>query len=94
LELWFTLPVMRDGFTAVYVKKVDPEKGPAGAVVLKPRPPVEDVSQVVRGRVVDARGNAVRDAVVEQQGITRSRVLTDVWGLDLAGARTGSIRLR
>src|SRR2546422_2231400 len=25
-DLWFTLLVIRDGFTAVYVKKVDPEK--------------------------------------------------------------------
>jgi hypothetical protein len=36
---------------------------------LKPRPPVEDTTQVVRGRVVDGKGKPVKDAVVEQDGV-------------------------
>jgi hypothetical protein len=49
----FTLLVVHDGYSALYVKKVNPAEGPAATAVLKPRPPIDDVSQVVRGRVVD-----------------------------------------
>ena len=48
---------------------MDPAKGAANAT-LKPRVPVEDATQTVRGRVVDDHGVAVKDAVVEQQGVT------------------------
>jgi hypothetical protein len=72
-DLHFTLLVIRDGSLATWVRKVDPIKGPADNVVLKPRPPVQDLSQVVRGRVVDAHGKPVRDAVIEQQGVSYKR---------------------
>src|SRR5713226_3203802 len=65
-ELLFTLLVVRDGYSAAYVKKVDPAKRPTDTAVLKPRPAIEDVSQVVRGRVLDGHGEPVPDAVVEQ----------------------------
>ena len=68
-DLLFTLLVVREGYAAAYVKKADPAKGPAENALLKPRPPVPDASQAVLGRVVDARGKPLRDAVVEQQGI-------------------------
>jgi hypothetical protein len=69
-DLVFTLLVVREGYAAVYVKKVNPETGPAPAAVLATRPPVADVTQLVRGRVVDVHGKPLRDAVVEQQGVT------------------------
>jgi len=69
-DLLFKLLVVKDGYSASFVDKVDPEKGPAETASLKPRLPIEDASQVVRGRVVDAHGEPVKDAVVEQQGIT------------------------
>jgi hypothetical protein len=68
-DLLFTLLVVREGYAAEYISKVDPAKGPAERAVLKPRPPVQDALQVVRGRVVDGHGRPLRDAVVEQQGI-------------------------
>jgi hypothetical protein len=61
--------VVKEGYTAAFVDKVDPQKGPAPAAVLKARPPVEEMSQVVRGLVVDGKGKPVKDAVVEQEGV-------------------------
>jgi uncharacterized GH25 family protein len=69
-DLVFTLIVIREGYAAAYIKKVNPDKGAAEPAVLNPRPPVEDVSKFVRGRVVDAQGKPVHDAVVEQQGVS------------------------
>ena len=47
---------MRDGYASTYVKKVDPAKGPAENAVLKPRAPIPDPSQAVRGTIVDVHG--------------------------------------
>jgi hypothetical protein len=69
-DLWFTLLAMRDGYASTYVKKVDPAKGPAENAVLKPRAPIPDPSQAVRGTIVDVHGMPVKDAVIEQQGVT------------------------
>lgn len=69
-DLWFTLLVVRQGYSAAYVKKVDPGKGPAEKAVLTARPQVNDVSQLVRGRVVNLYGRPIRDALVEQEGVT------------------------
>src|SRR5260370_25384239 len=69
-ELVFNLLVIRDGYSATFVKKVDPLKGPADPAVLKPRTSPENPAQIVRGQVVDGHGRPVRDAVVEQQGVT------------------------
>jgi hypothetical protein len=41
-DLLFTLLVVREGYAATYVSKVDPAKGPAEKAVLKPRPLVPD----------------------------------------------------
>ena len=68
-ELKFTLLAMRDGYATVYLKNVDPAKGPAENAVLKPRQAIADPSQLFRGRVTDRDGKALRDAVVEQQGV-------------------------
>jgi len=68
-DLVFKLLVVKDGYSAAFVDKVDPAEGPALTASLKTRPAVEDTSQLVRGRVVDAHGNPVKDAVVEQNGL-------------------------
>ena len=72
-ELVFTLLIVGDGYTATFVKKVDPAKGPADTAVLKTRTSPENPSQLVRGQVVNAHGRPVADAVVEQQGLTFRR---------------------
>lgn len=68
-DLIFTLLVLREGYSAKYVEKIDPAKGPAPTATLKTRPAVGDVSQVVRGLVVDVHGRPLRDAVIEQEGV-------------------------
>ena len=55
-DLWFELLVVREGYTAAFVERVDPSHGPAEAAALAPRAPVDDPSRVVRGRVVDQHG--------------------------------------
>jgi hypothetical protein len=69
-DLWFSLLVVRDGYTPTFVKQVDPLKGPAAAA-LTVRAPVDDPSRVVHARVVDAQGDPLRDAVVEPMAILR-----------------------
>jgi hypothetical protein len=36
-DLWFELLVVRDGYTAAFVERVDPSHGPVGAAALVPR---------------------------------------------------------
>jgi hypothetical protein len=83
-DLVFTLLVVRDGFSSVYVRNVDPAKGEAETTTLKPRAAIEDTAQVVRGLVVDGRGDPVKEAVIEQSGITykgpEGRVMTRFGG--------------
>ena len=69
-DLWFKLLVVRDGYTAAFVERVDPSHGPAEAAALAPRAPVDDPSRVVRGRVVDQHGRPLRAAVVVPEGVT------------------------
>ena len=69
-ELVFNLLVVKDGFVATWVKKVDPAKGPAETAALKARISPANPAQSVRGRVVDGHGDPVADAVIEQQGVT------------------------
>jgi hypothetical protein len=69
-DLWFELLVVRDGYTAAFVERVDPSHGPAEAAALAPRAPVDDPSRVVRGRVVDQHGRPLRAAVVVPEGVT------------------------
>ena len=84
-ELVFDLLVMRDGYSSMHVRKVDYEKGPAETAALKARTSPEDSKQYVRGQVVDAHGRPVRDALVEQQGVTyrgpEGRVMTRFGGV-------------
>src|SRR5690348_8874328 len=68
-DLVFTLIVLREGYASTYINDVNPDKGPASGV-LKPRAEIADATQSVRGHVVDAQGKPVRDAVIEQHGIT------------------------
>jgi uncharacterized GH25 family protein len=76
-ELWFELLVVRDGYTATFVKKVDPSLGPAGTAALVPRSRVDNPSRVVRGRVVDSLGAPMKAAVVQPIGVA-----TNVEGRD------------
>src|SRR5579863_8390306 len=69
-DLIFKLLVVHEGYTSLFVPKVDPSQGPVSPTALTTRVPPADPSQFVRGRVVDAHGDPVRDAVVEQQGIS------------------------
>jgi Carboxypeptidase regulatory-like domain len=68
-DLWFELLVVRDGYTAAFVERVDPSHGAAETAVLAPRAPVDDPSRVARGRVVDQHGRPLRAAVVEPKGV-------------------------
>ena len=69
-DLVFKLLIVGSGYKTAFVDKVDPEKGPAMDAILKPRAAAENPLQTVRGRIVDDHGKPVRDAVVEQQGVT------------------------
>lgn len=59
-DLVFTLLVLREGYSAKYVEKVDPAKGPAQTATLKTRPPIEDASQLVSAGV---GGGCARPAI-------------------------------
>ena len=48
-DLLFNLLVVREGFSAEFIKKVNPTKGPVAPAVLKQRTSPDDVSQIVRG---------------------------------------------
>jgi len=67
-DLLFNLLIVRDGYTAHFVNKVDPQQGSAETAVLRKRIPPENPAQIIRGRVLDPKGTPVRDALVEQQG--------------------------
>jgi protocatechuate 3,4-dioxygenase beta subunit len=67
-DLYFELVVVHDGYLPAFVKKVDPAKAAATAV-LHAREAVTDPRRVVLGVVVDANDRPVRDAVVQPQGI-------------------------
>src|SRR5258708_31587415 len=69
-SLFFTRLVGVEGSGADMGKRGNPANRPTDTAVLKPRPAIEDVSQVVRGRVLDGHGEPVPDAVVEQQRVT------------------------
>jgi hypothetical protein len=63
-DLWFELLVVHDGFVPTFVQKVDPLKNPVTTAVLKVRSPINDSTSVVHGRVEDAFGAPMPDAVV------------------------------
>ena len=67
-DLFFNLLVVREGYSAKFVTKVDPERGSADSAVLTKRVPPANPAQIIRGRIVDSKGKPVRDVLVEQQG--------------------------
>jgi hypothetical protein len=84
-DLMFNLLVVRDGYGAVFINKVDPASGSSASAALKQRVSPEDPSQFVRGRVVDGKGTPVRDALIAQQGVifNQGRQFGDINWIDL-----------
>lgn len=70
-DLWFQLLVVRDGYTATFIRGSDPASRPKTASLI-PRARVNDPKRVVRGRVVDQHGRPVRGAVVAPRGVSVS----------------------
>ena len=83
-DLWFELLVVRDGYGAVSIRKIDPSNGPPTSAVLHIRSRVDDPRRMVRGRVLDGNGNPLRDVVVEPQGVkgNRGAIIGSIPGLD------------
>ena len=79
-DLWFELLIVHDGYTPTFLKKIDPLEGLIATVALTARTPTGDSGRVVRGRVVDSRGDPVRDAVVTPQGILLPRGGETIYG--------------
>jgi len=72
-DLWFKLLVIRDGYTATFVNKVDPAQQPVATAALARRAPVDDPGRLVRGRVVDPSGRPLRAAVVMPKGVSTAQ---------------------
>jgi hypothetical protein len=68
-DLWFELLVIREGYTASFVDRVDPAQGPAPTAALALRKSVDDPRHLVRGRVVDPAGEPLRGVVVTPEGV-------------------------
>jgi hypothetical protein len=68
-DLWFTLLAARDGYVSQITKSIDPVKAPAVSLKLAARPPTTDFSGTVRGRVVEANGSPVPDAIINPAGL-------------------------
>jgi hypothetical protein len=64
-ELIFTLVAVKDGYLASYIPNVDPVAGPALDAKLKPKPAINDVVQLVRGKIVDTGGKPLRGAIIQ-----------------------------
>lgn len=67
--LRFNLMVVRDGYSPLFLERIDPSHGPASQGVLTSRVTVSDVARVVRGRVVDSDGEPQRNALVTPIGV-------------------------
>lgn len=82
--LWFELLVVHEGYGPVSIKKVDPSNGPPTTAVLTIRSGVDDPRRMIRGRVVDGRGNPLRDVAIQPQGIVSNRgaMIATIPGLD------------
>ncbi len=68
-DLIFNLLVVREGFVAKMVKQVDPAQGTAPTTEMKKRLAPEDASQTVLGKILDATGKPVKDALIAQQDV-------------------------
>lgn len=69
-NLWFELLAARNGYQPVLTKKVDPSTPSDSSIVLLPRLAAENPEKVLRGRVVDGHGAAVRDAIIQPVGMS------------------------
>ncbi len=69
-DLWFKLLVIRDGYTATVLNKVNPAQQPVATAALSRRAPVNDPGRLVRGRVVDPTGRPLPAAVVMPKGVS------------------------
>jgi Carboxypeptidase regulatory-like domain len=67
-DLWFELLIVRNGYVPVIIRKVDPSSGVPTTAVLTIRL-TGDPLLMIRGRVVDANGNPLRDVVVQPHGV-------------------------
>jgi hypothetical protein len=83
-DLRFELLAARDGYIPEFAKDVDPVQNPTVTIKLSARPKAADFSGIVRGRVVDADGSPIRDAVIKPQG-----VLTNEQGDNMIGELPG-----
>src|SRR5258708_7286948 len=68
-DLWFTLLAARDGYVPKITKSIDPVKVPIVSLKLAARPPTTDFSGTVRGRVVEANGSPISDAIINPIGL-------------------------
>lgn len=83
--LWFDLLIVRDGYAPEILKVKNVSTGTAPTATLKARPPVVGVSShMVKGHVVNSKGNAVRDAVVTPVGVDNEQgsIVGTIPGLD------------
>src|SRR5947208_1913056 len=65
-DLWFTLLVVREGYSPTYIKKTDPAAGPVSGS-LPARPPISEPSYALLGRVINASGSPIADAVISPE---------------------------
>jgi hypothetical protein len=72
-DLWFELLVIREGYTAAFVNKIDPVQTPVSTAVLAPRAPVDDPARIVRGRVVDQYGRPLPGTVILPRGVSTAQ---------------------
>lgn len=77
-QIAFRLVIVAEGHHPLHTQYVTPGEEP-GTFTLQPRDAVEDPSRLIRGRVLDAQGRPVADAMVKPQ----------MWWFD-AGRRGGS----
>jgi uncharacterized GH25 family protein len=72
-DLWFTLLAARDGYVPEITKSIDPVKVPTVSLKLAAKPPITDFSGTVRGRVVDADGSPIPNAIINPTGVITER---------------------
>jgi len=84
-DLWFRLLVALDRYEPTFVNKVDPSLGVPLAVTLVRRNAATDPKKLFRGRIQDAHGFPVRDAIVKPLGI----LLDDKTGNSMYGTIDG-----
>ena len=68
-DLWFTLLAARNGYVPEITKPIDPAKVLSVSVKLAAKPPTTDFSGTVRGRVVQADGSPIPNAIINPTGL-------------------------